>query len=224
MPKPRRAIRGFGLAMGYTLFFFSLLVLIPPAALCVKTGQLSWGTFWGTVTDPFVVASYKLSFGASFIAAVVNAFFGLIVAWVLVRYEFPGRRILDALVDFPFALPTAVAGLTFGNLLSEQGWFGSLGLGDRVTRMLNGVGGWIGHGSCVGPDALSWLNLRFMGTNTGVVVVLIFVGLPFVVRTVQPVLQDWDLEAEQAATSLGAGRWRTFFRVVFPELYPAWLS
>ena len=188
----------------------------------VKTAQLSPQAFWATVTDPVVVASYRLTFGASAVAALINAVFGLMVAWTIVRYPFPGCRSLDALIDFPFALPTAVAGLTFSNLYVKDGWIG--GLGDHIAEAINGLGSLAGRSDLLAPDALSWLDFPFTNTNTGVVLVLVFVGLPFVVRTVQPVLQEWDPEYELAAQSLGAGAWTTFRRVIFPEIFPAWLS
>jgi sulfate/thiosulfate transport system permease protein len=218
----RRVIPGFPLSLGYTLSYLSLFVLIPLAALGIKTAQLSPAAFWATVTDPVVVASYRLTFGASAVAAVINAVFGLMVAWTLVRYSFPGRRILDALIDFPFALPTAVAGLTFSNLYSKEGWIG--GFGTSLAAAVNVIGGWAGHPNLLPPDALAALDLTYTSTNAGVVLVLIFVGLPFVVRTVQPVLQEWDVEVELAAQSLGAGPFTTFRRVIFPEIFPAWLS
>lgn len=220
--RTHRVIPGFHLTLGYTLFYVSLFVLVPVAALVVRTAQLSPAEFWGTISDPVVVASYRLTFGASAIAALVNAVFGLMVAWVLVRYSFPGRRILDALIDFPFALPTAVAGLTFSNLYLKEGWIG--GFGDHATAGLNRVAGALVGRDILAPDALAWLDFPYTNTNAGIVLVLIFVGLPFVVRTVQPVLQDWDAELELAARSLGAGPWTTFRRVIFPEIFPAWLS
>ena len=217
-----RVIPGFGLSLGVTLFWLSFLVLIPLAGLGIKAAELSPAAFWATVTDPIVVASYRLTFGASALAALVNAVFGLIVAWTLVRYRFPGRRLFDALIDFPFALPTAVAGLTFSSLYAKEGWVG--GFGDHLASGLNGLGGLVGRPDLLAPDALSALDFPYTATNTGVVLVLVFVGLPFVVRTVQPVLQEWDTEYELAAESLGAGPWTTFRRVIFPEIFPAWLS
>lgn len=218
----RRILPGFPLAMGYTLTYLSLLVLIPLAALAYRASQLTWGRFWATVTSPVVMASYKLTFGASLLAALVNGVFGLLVAWVLVRYRFPGRRLFDAMVDFPFALPTAVAGIAFGNLYLKEGWIG--GMGGHLTRLGNGVLAAAGVGRPIPEGALSWLSFPYTNTNAGVVIVLIFVGLPFVVRTVQPVLQEWEPEYEQAAMSLGAGRWTVFRRVILPEILPAWLS
>jgi len=217
-----RLVPGLPLTLGYTLFYLSLLVLIPLAGMVFKTAQLSWAEFWQTVTDPIVVASFRLTFTASAIAAAVNGVFGLIVAWVLVREPFPGRRLFDALIDFPFALPTAVAGLTFSSLYLADGWIG--GLGRHVAGIINWVAGIAGFGAVLAPDSLFWLNFPYSTTNTGIVIVLIFVGLPFVVRTVQPVLREWDTEYEHAALSLGANRWTIFRRVIFPEIFPAWLS
>ena len=221
-PGPSRLVPGLPLTLGYTLFYLSLLVLIPLAAMIFKTAQLSWNDFWRTVTDPIVVASYRLTFTASAIAAAVNGVFGLIVAWVLVREPFPGRRLFDALIDFPFALPTAVAGLTFSSLYLADGWIG--GLGRHVAGSINGVAALAGFGEVLSADALSWLSFPYSNTNMGIVLVLIFVGLPFVVRTVQPVLRDWDPEYEHAALSLGATRSTILRRVIFPEILPAWLS
>jgi sulfate/thiosulfate transport system permease protein len=222
MARATRVIPGLPLTLGYTLFYLSLLVLLPLAALVIKTTQLSWGEFYETIVDPVVVAAFKLTFGASVIAAAINGIFGLIVAWVLVREPFFGRRIFDALIDFPFALPTAVAGITFSTLYLRDGWIG--GLGDHLVASADWLTGRFGHPDLIPPDALSWFDFPFSNTNTGIVIVLVFVGLPFVVRTVQPVLQEWDSEFEQAAHSLGAGGWTTFRRVIFPEIFPAWLS
>jgi sulfate transport system permease protein len=188
---------GFGLSLGYTLLYLALIVLIPLGAAFVKTAALSWGEFWAIVTAPRAMASYRLSFGASAVAAVLNAGFGLLVAWVLVRYTFPGRRILDALVDLPFALPTAVAGIALTAIYAEKGWIGSL---------------------------LIDYGIKVAYTPLGVVVALTFIGLPFVVRTVQPVLQDLEPEFEEAAASLGASRAQTFLRVILPALTPALLT
>ena len=185
---------GFGLTLGFTLTYLSLLVLIPLAALFAKSASLGFDAFFAAVSSPRALASYRLSFGAAFAAAVVNAVFGLLVAWVLVRYRFPGRRFFDALVDLPFALPTAVAGITLTTLLAKNGWIGS---------------------------RLEPLGIEVAYTPLGVTVALIFIGLPFVVRTVQPVLQDLEPEFEEAAASLGANRFVTFRRVLFPILWPA---
>jgi len=222
MSRALRVIPGLPLTLGYTLFYLSLIVLLPLAALVFKTLQLTWGEFATTIADPVVIAAFKLTFGASAIAAVINGVFGLMVAWVLVREPFPGRPLFDALIDFPFALPTAVAGITFSTLYLRDGWIG--GLGDHVTADINWLSGFAGHPNLLSSTALSWLDFPYSNTNTGIVVVLVFVGLPFVVRTVQPVLQEWDLEYERAAHSLGAGGWTTFWRVIFPEIVPAWLS
>jgi sulfate transport system permease protein len=207
----RHVLPGFGLSLGYTLFCLSAIVLIPLAALVRKTASLTWADFWATVTDPLVVSAYKLSFGASAFAAIINGIFGLLVAWVLVRYRFFGRRVVDALIDFPFALPTAVAGLTFRNLYSDSGWLGRLGFNRFLIQPI----GWL-------------MNLLGIGGHDrsvgAVAIVLVFVGLPFIVRTVQPVLQDLDRDVEQAAASLGAAPFYTFRRVIFPQLFPAWLA
>jgi sulfate/thiosulfate transport system permease protein len=221
-PGPTRLVPGLPLTLGYTLFYLSVLVLIPLAGMVFRTAQLGWSGFWQTVTDPIVVASYRLTFTAAAIAAAVNGVFGLIVAWVLVREPFPGRRLFDALIDFPFALPTAVAGLTFSSLYLADGWIG--GLSRHVAGSINGVAGLAGFGEVLSDDALSWLNFPYSNTNTGIVLVLIFVGLPFVVRTVQPVLRDWDTEYEYAALSLGANRSTILRRIILAEILPAWLS
>ena len=190
-------IPGFGLTMGFTVFYLSLIVLIPLGATFLKTFSGGWGHFWETVTGARALASYRLSIGASLVAATINSVLGLLTAWVLVRYEFPGKRIVDALVDLPFALPTAVAGITLTALFAGNGW----------------VGSW-----------LEPLGIKVAFTWLGVVVALTFIGLPFVVRTVQPVLQELDPEFEEAAATLGAGRWQSLRRVVFPELFPALLT
>ncbi len=217
MSQRNSVIPGFGLSLGYTLFYLTLLVLIPLGGLILKTAQLSIDEFWRVITDPFVTAAYRLSLQASLAAALINSVFGLIVAWVLVRYSFPGRRIFDAIVDFPFALPTAVAGLTFGSLYAHVEWLDAVKIGTWITAALNAILSIFG--SCrLNPVTLSGLD------EFRVIVMLTFVGLPFVVRTVQPVLQDWDPEIEQAAQSLGAGRWTIFRRLIFADIFPAWLS
>ena len=188
---------GFGLAMGYTLLYLSLIVLIPLAGTFLKAATLTWPDFWETVTSARALASYRLTFGASFVAAGVNGIFGLIVAWVLVRYKFPGRRLVDALVDLPFALPTAVAGIALTTIYSPNGWVGKL----------------------VEP----W-GIKIAFTPLGITLALVFIGLPFVVRTVQPVLEDLEPEVEQVAASLGANRWQTFWRVIVPTLLPSVLT
>ena len=185
---------GFDLALGFTLLYLSFIVLIPLSAAFLKTATMTWPAFWDAVTSPRVLASYRLTFGASLGGALVNAFFGLIVAWVLVRYEFPAKRFIDALVDLPFALPTAVAGIALTALYAQNGWIGQ------------------------------YLPFQVSFTPLGVFVALTFIGLPFVVRTVQPVLEDLQKEFEEAAATLGASRWQTFRLVVFPILAPALLT
>jgi sulfate transport system permease protein len=197
-PRRRRAVLpGFGLSLGYTLVYLSLIVLLPLAAVFARTAQMSWPAFVDAVAAPRAIASYRLTFGASFAAALVNAVFGLLVAWVLVRYRFPGRRLADALVDLPFALPTAVAGIALAGLFSANGWIGAL---------------------------LEPLGVHVAYTPLGVFVALTFIGLPFVVRTVQPVLEELPSELEEAATTLGATRWQAFRRVIFPIVMPALLT
>lgn len=189
---------GFRISMGYTLLYLGLLVLIPLATLLFRSAGLGWDEFWKIVTAPRVAASYRITFGASLLAAAINLVAGAIVAWVLVRYPFPGRRIVDALVDLPFALPPAVAGIVLTTLYSYNGWLG---------RPLQ-----------------DWFGIKVAYTPVGIVVALIFIGLPFVVRTVQPVLQDVERELEEAAASLGAGRWQTLRRVLLPMLLPTLLT
>jgi sulfate/thiosulfate transport system permease protein len=188
---------GFHLALGFTVLYLSLIMLIPLAGLVLKTATLSWEEFWQTVTAPRVLASYRLSFGASFISAAINAVFGLLIAWVLARYRFPGKRRVDALVDLPFALPTAVAGITLAAIYSEKGWIGQY---------------------------LVDFGFKVAYTPLGIVVALTFIGLPFVVRTVQPVLEDLEPELEEAAACLGANRWQTFRYVILPSVLPALLT
>ncbi len=195
--KKIRVLPGFKLTLGFTLFYLGLIVLIPLAAVFWKTSELTWSEFWHVITMPQALASYRLTFGASFLAALVNAIFGLIVAWVLVRYNFFGKKIVDALVDLPFALPTAVAGITLAMLYSHNGWIGQL---------------------------LEPLGIKVANTRIGVFVALTFIGLPFIVRTVQPVLEDLDPELEEAAASLGANRRQIFWRVILPMLMPALLT
>jgi sulfate/thiosulfate transport system permease protein len=188
---------GFNLALGFTVLYLSLIVLIPLSATFLKTATLSWDQFWSAVTEPRVLASYRLTFGASLIAATINAFFGLLVAWVLVRYDFFGKRVVDALVDLPFALPTAVAGITLATIYAKNGW--------------------------VGHFFAPW-GIKIAFTPIGVVVALTFIGLPFVVRTIQPILEDFPREVEEAAASLGANRWQTFRLVILPSIGPAILT
>ena len=188
---------GFGLSMGFTLTYLSLIVLIPLAAMILKSMSLTWPQFVQAVTEPRVMASYKLTFGASLVAALLNSVFGAVVAWVLIRYEFTGKKILDALVDLPFALPTAVAGITLTALYAPNGWIGS---------------------------RLEPLGIKVAYTPLGIIIALTFIGLPFVVRTLQPVLESLDPEMEKASVSLGASRWYTVTRVVLPTLLPAWIT
>jgi sulfate transport system permease protein len=194
MAASRRVLPGFNLTLGYTLFYLSVIVLIPIAALIIKTLSLTWDQFMGAVSAPRVMASYRLTFGASLIAACVNAVFGLLIAWVLVRYTFPAKKIVDALVDLPFALPTAVAGIALTALLAGNGWVGQY---------------------------FEPLGIKLAFSPNGVVIALIFIGLPFVVRTVQPVLEDLEKELEEAAACLGASRLQTFIKVIFPAIFPA---
>ena len=197
MAKQNNVLPGFNLSLGYTIFYLSLIVLIPLSAAFIKTTELSFDEFWSVVTAPRVLASYKLTFGASLIGALINAVFGLLTAWVLVRYTFPGKKIIDALVDLPFALPTAVAGIALTAVYAGNGWIGQ------------------------------WLEpngIKVAFTPLGVIVALTFIGLPFVVRTVQPVLEDLEAETEEAAASLGANRWQTFSKIIFPAIWPALLT
>jgi sulfate transport system permease protein len=188
---------GFRITLGFTIFYLCAIVLLPLLTLPARTATMTWDAFWATISDPRVVASYKLSVGAALAAAVVNAVFGLIVAWVLVRYRFPGKRIIDAFIDLPFALPTAVAGITLTTLYAPNGWLGA-------------------------PLERAGIKVAF--TPLGITVALVFIGLPFVVRTLQPVIEDLDVEIEEAATSLGASRGYVLTRVILPYLYPAWLT
>ena len=195
--KTTSVLPGFKLTLGYTVLYLGLIVLIPLACTFWKASALTWDQFWHIVTAPRVMASYRLSFGASFLAALINLFFGLLVAWVLVRYQFWGKRFVDALVDLPFALPTAVAGIALTAIYAPNGW----------------IGHW-----------LAPLGIKVAYTRLGILVALTFIGLPFLVRTVQPVLEDFDREIEESAASLGANRWQTFWRVTLPMLRPALLT
>ncbi|MDP3844252.1 MAG: sulfate ABC transporter permease subunit CysT [Oxalobacteraceae bacterium] len=194
---PFRVMPGFGLSLGFTLFYLALIVLIPLSAVFLKTFTLTRDAFWAAVTSERVVASYKLTFGASLLAAALNVVFGGIVAWVLVRYRFPGKKFIDALVDLPFALPTAVAGIALTALYAPNGWIGRF---------------------------LEPLGIKVAFTPLGVLIALTFIGLPFVMRTVQPVLEDAERELEEAAASLGANPWQTFSRVIFPTVLPALMT
>ena len=191
--KKFNALPGFGLTMGFTIFYLSAIVLIPIASLFLKTLEISPADFWRLATTDRALAAYELTFGSSLVAALANALFGTVLAWVLVRYEFPGKRFIDALVDFPFALPTAVAGLTLANLFADNGWLGQ----------------W-----------LVPLGIKGAFTPLGVIIALTFVGMPFAVRTLQPVLENLEREVEEAAATLGASRVRTFFSIIAPTLLP----
>ena len=191
----KRILPGFRITLGFTVFYLCLTVIGPMLTLPARAASLGWARFWEVITDPRVVASYQLTLGTSFVAACVNAVFGFLVAWVLVRYQFPGRRIVDALIDLPFALPTAVAGITLTALYAPNGW--------------------------LGKPLADW-GIKVAFTPLGITIALIFIGLPFVVRTLQPVIEDLDVQVEEAATSLGAGRAQVVTRVILPYLYPAW--
>ena len=195
--KAPSVLPGFRITVGFTLLYLFVIVLIPLGALPVRTASMGWQAFWHTVTDPRVVASYKLTFVTALWAAGINGVFGLLVAWVLVRYEFPGRRLIDAMIDLPFALPTAVAGITLTTLYAPNGWLGR---------------------------PLAAYGIRVAFTPAGITVALIFIGLPFVIRALQPVIQELDMEIEEAAASLGARRWQVMHRVILPYLVPAWLT
>ena len=193
----RSTLPGFGLTMGLTLTWLSIIILIPLAGLFLKTFELSLDQFWGIVTSRRTLNALKISFGLSFAAAIVNLVMGTIIVWALVRYRFPGRRLFDAIVDIPFALPTAVAGVALTQLFAQKGWLGA---------------------------PLAELGIKVAFTPVGIFIAMVFIGIPFVVRTVQPVLQDLDVEIEEAAASLGANRWHTVFRVILPSLTPALLT
>ena len=195
--KKRSIIPGFGLTLGFTLTYLSLIVLIPLSATFLKAATLTWARFWHIIADPRALASYRITFGASLIAALINLVFGLLVAWVLVRYTFPGRRLVDSLVDLPFALPTAVAGIALTAIYSSHGWVGQY---------------------------LELVGIKAAYSRLGIVIALTFIGLPFVVRTVQPVLEDLDKDMEEAAASLGANRLQVFTRVILPAIWPAALT
>ena len=199
MGRTRRStvLPGFRLTLGFTLFYLCLIVLVPLLTLPARTATMGWSAIWQTVSDPRVVASYELSVGAALAAASVNAIFGLIVAWVLARYQFPGKRVVDAFIDLPFALPTAVAGITLTTLYAPNGWLGA---------------------------PLQEYGIKVAFTPLGITIALVFIGMPFVVRTLQPVIEDLDVEIEEAATSLGASRSYVLTHIILPYLYPAWLT
>ena len=197
MMRKHSVLPGFGLTMGYTLLYLSLIVLIPLSAMILKVFGMSWEHFWQAVSNPRVVASYKLTFGASLVAATVNAVFGFIVAWTLVRYDFFGKKIIDAMVDLPFALPTAVSGIALTAIYADTGWIGQF---------------------------LAPLGIKAAFSPLGITIALVFIGLPFVIRTLQPALQDLHREHEEAAASLGASRWQTFTKVILPAVMPALIT
>lgn len=195
--KPTQVLAGLRLTMGYTILYLSLIVLIPLSAVFIHTASMGWDAFLQAVADPRVIATYRVSFGMSLLAALINSFFGLLLAWALVRYSFPGKKIIDALVDLPFALPTAVTGITLATLYAKEGWMGQL---------------------------LEPLGIKVSFTPLGILIALIFIGIPFVVRTVQPIIEDLEIELEEAAASLGAHRWQSFRYVILPVLWPALLT
>lgn len=195
--RKHNVIPGFGITLGFTLFYLSIIVLMPLSALVVTTLNMSFGQFWATVSEPRIIHAYQISFGLSLAAALVNVLFGLIVAWVLVRYDFPGKKLVDALVDLPFAMPTAVSGIALAALYADNGWIGRY---------------------------LAPYGIQIAFTPLGIAIALVFIGLPFVVRTVQPVLEDMEYELEEAARTLGASRWQTFYKVIFPSLFPSLLT
>lgn len=213
----RSVLPGFGLSLGFTLAYLGIIVLVPLSAAFLRTAGMDWNEFVTAVASPRVLASYRLSFGASFAAGAVNAIFGLIVSWVLVRYTFPGKKIVDALVDLPFALPTAVAGIALTAIYSRNGWLGWLepiwaqGV-VRLEAILPGVA-W-----------KEWLGVKIAFDRPGIFIALTFIGLPFVVRTLQPVLEELEPELEEASATLGASRWQTMTRVILPELMPALIT
>ncbi len=213
----RSILPGFGLSLGFTIAYLSLIVLLPLSAAFIKTSGMTWTAFVEAVASPRVLASYRVSFGISFLAAAINAFFGLIVAWVLVRYKFPGKRVVDALVDLPFALPTAVAGIALTAIYARNGWAGFLE--PLWTGGVGALGQWFPWGNWA-----EWLGMKIAFDRPGIFIALTFVGLPFVVRTLQPVLEELEPEFEEASATLGATRWQTIRKVILPELLPALIT
>ena len=197
LPVRKRVLPGFGLSLGISLFFISLILLLPITGLVMQTAGMGWSRFWQVVIDPRVVASYRVTVTAAFVASLINGFFGLLLAWVLVRYEFWGKGLMDGLVDLPFALPTAVAGIALSALYAQNGWYGGF---------------------------FDWFGIQVAYTPLGIMVAMAFTSVPFVVRTVQPVLEDFPMTNEEAASSLGASEWAIFQRIVFPAIWPAWLT
>lgn len=227
MGKSRQILPGFNITLGYTVFYLSIIVLIPFCALFAKTFTGGWEHFFKSVTDPRAVASYYVSFGISFIAAIVNGVFGVLAAWVLARYTFPGRKILDAIVDLPFALPTAVAGIALTTIYAPNGWIGEWftynGWIGWHFRPDSSLGVWLGAQDWA-RNFLSPKGIKIAYTQIGIFIALTFIGLPFVVRTVQPVIQDLAVDVEEAAATLGANRWQTFWKVIFPAILPSVLT
>ncbi|MFA6287891.1 MAG: sulfate ABC transporter permease subunit CysT [Opitutaceae bacterium] len=225
----RSVLPGFGLSLGFTIAYLSLIVLVPLSAAFLKTSGMTWEAFVEAVASPRVLASYRVSFGISFLAAGVNAFFGLIVAWVLVRYSFPGKRVVDALVDLPFALPTAVAGIALTAIYARNGWAGFLEplwggvVAQDGTVVRNGFIQYLGE-LIPGVNWAEWLGLKIAFDRPGIFIALTFIGLPFVVRTLQPVLEELEPEFEEASATLGATRWQTIRKVIFPQLLPALIT
>lgn len=215
--RARSILPGFGLSLGFTIAYLSLIVLLPLSAAFIKTSGMTWDAFVQAVWSERVIASYRVSFGISFLAAATNAVFGLVVAWVLVRYTFPGKRIVDALVDLPFALPTAVAGIALTAIYARNGWAGFLEpiWGSGVGKLTE----WMPWGNWA-----EWLGLKIAFDRPGIFIALTFIGLPFVVRTLQPVLEELEPELEEASATLGATRFQTLRKVIFPELLPALIT
>jgi len=217
--KHRRIIPGFGLSMGITITYLSVLILLPMAALTLKTIPMGWDQFWKDVWSPRVIESYKITFGASLIAALINFFMGGLAAWVLTRYNFFGRRLIDSMIDLPFALPTAVAGITLATIYAPNGWIGQYFAPESfLITHLNDATLWI-VGKEMFPNGIA---ISF--SEIGIVIALTFIGLPFIVRTVQPILEDLDQEVEEAAGCLGANRWQIATRVILPEVFPALIT
>ena len=212
----KNALPGFNLSLGYTLFYLSLIVLIPLSAVFFKTFSLNWSEFLEAVASPRVLASYRLTFGASFVAALINVVFGVLTAWVLTRYQFFGKKIIDAFVDFPFALPTAVAGIALSAIYAKNGWVGHLLCPEQINYTFRIFGYELFH---INTTIKTCIPVAY--TPVGVTVALTFIGLPFVVRTVQPVLEDLGGEVEEAAASLGANRWQVFYKIILPAIWPA---
>ncbi len=230
--KQRSVLPGFGLTLGFTVFYLCLIVLIPLSALFIKTATASWDHIWQTISSPRILASFKLTLTASLVSAFANAFFGFLVAWMLVRYEFWGKRIVDAIVDLPFAMPTAVSGIALTTIYSSKGWIGQFfekwngsGLRQSLDAYFVPASKWL---TGLLPSMASFIPdssaIKVAYTPIGIMIALTFIGLPFVVRTLQPALEDLEAEVEEAAASLGASRWNTFYRIIVPTILPALLT